>query len=163
MKKIFIGLLFIFLDLNFFGINLMPSFVGYGLICAGVNEEYECPSLNASRTIAFASAIIMGGQWVAGLFGYGMTFPIGSILQLLNTYRLVVWAEEQAEEQGWSAAQTRRFRMSWYALAGTIAAAVILRRFNTIMALTWTAAATAAIVYYIYTYYKLWRSAAPAE
>lgn len=163
MKKIFIGLIFLFLDLNLQGINLMPSFVGYIFIFLGLDEEYECPSLNASRTIAFASAIIMGGQWVAGVFGYGMTFPIGAILQLLMTYRLVRWAEEQAEEQNWSGAQTRRFRVSWYAMAGAVIAAALLNWLSPAMGLVWSVVALAAVIYYIYAYYKLWKSAAPEE
>ncbi len=163
MKKIFIGLLFMFLKLNFFGVNLMPNFVGYSLICAGLNEEYECPSLNASRTITVAAAIPMAVVWLAGLFGYGMTFPIGTILDLLVTYRLVLWAEEQGEAQGWSGVETRRFRVSWYAMAGTVAATTVLRRVSTFMALPWAVVGTAAIVYYIYNYYKLWHSAAPMK
>ncbi len=163
MKKIFIGLLFLFLNIKINGVNLMPSFVGCCLICAGVSQEPECPSQNATRTIAFASAIIMGAQWCAGLFGYGMTFPIGVILQLLVTYRLVVWVEEQGEARSWDSAQTRRFRMSWYALTGTTAAALILSRVSPLMALTWAVVGTAAIVYYIYNYYKLWHSAAPTK
>lgn len=76
MTKIFIGLLFPFLNINIGSINLLPGFVGYILIFVGLDEGYECPSLNASRTIAVASAIIMAVVWLAGLFGYGMTFPI---------------------------------------------------------------------------------------
>ncbi len=163
MKKIFIGLIFLFLDLNVGTINLLPEFVGHILIFLGLNEEYECPSLNASRTITVAAAIPMAVVWIAGLFGYGMAFPIGTILDLLVTYRLVLWAEEQGEVQGWSGAETRRFRVSWYAMAGTIAATTVLRRVSTFMALPWAVVGTAAIVYYIYNYYKLWHSAAPTK
>lgn len=161
MTKIFIGLLFLFLNINIGAINLLPSFVGYILIFVGLDEGYECPSLNASRTIAVASAIIMAVVWLAGIFGYGMTFPIGSILELLNTYRLVVWAAEQAEEQGWDDALIRRFRMSWYALAGTVIAATVLSMVSKVMALAWLLAAFAAIIWYVLTYYQLWKSAAP--
>lgn len=163
MTKIFIGLLFMFLDVNISTINLLPEFVGYILIFVGLDEEYECPSLNASRTIAVASAVIMAVVWLAGLFGYGMTFPIGAILQLLNTYRLVVWAAEQAEDQGWDGALTRRFRTSWYALAGTVIAANVLRWLSPAMGLVWMIAAFAAIIWYILTYYQLWKSAAPGD
>ncbi len=161
MTKIFIGLLFMFLNINIGSLNILPSFVGYILIFVGLDEEYECPSLNASRTIAVASAIIMAVVWLAGLFGYGMTFPIGSILELLNTYRLVVWAAEQAGEQGWDEEVVRRFRTSWYALAGTVIAATVLSIVSPVMALVWLLAAFAAIIWYVLTYYQLWKSAAP--
>lgn len=163
MTKIFIGLLFIFLNINIGSINILPDFVGYLLLFVGLDEGYECPSLNASRTIAVASAVIMAVVWGAGLFGYGMTFPIGSILELLNTYRLVLWAREQAEEQGWDDNLIRRFRTSWYALAGTIIAATVLSLVSPIMALVWLIAAFAAIIWYIVTYYQLWKSAAPED
>lgn len=163
MTKIFIGLLFLFLNINIGSINLLPGFVGYILIFVGLDEGYECPSLNASRTIAVASAIIMAVVWGAGIFGYGMTFPIGSILELLNTYRLVMWAAEQAGEQGWDGALIRRFRMSWYALAGTIIAATVLSIVSPVMALAWLLAAFAAVIWYILTYYQLWKSAAPSD
>ena len=159
MKKIFIGLIFLFLNLSIFTVNLLPTFVGYILIFLGLDEEYECPSLSASRTIAVASAILMAVVWGAGLFGYGMTFPLGAILQLLNTYRLVVWANEQAEDQGWGSVQIQRFRTSWYALAGAVIAATLLSWVG--MALVWGVVAFAAAIYYIYVYYGLWKSALP--
>lgn len=161
MTKIFIGLLFLFLNVNIGSINILPSFVGFILIFVGLDEGYECPSLNASRTIAVASAIIMAVVWLAGLFGYGMMFPIGSILELLTTYRLVVWAAEQAGEQGWDEGVVRRFRTSWYALAGTVIAATVLSIVSPVMALVWLLAAFGAIVWYVLTYYQLWKSASP--
>lgn len=163
MKKIFIALLFIFLNVNIGSINLLPNFVGYILLFVGLDEGYECPSLNASRTIAVASAVISGVVWGAGLFGYGLTFPIETILELLNTYRLVLWAREQAEEQGWSDTLIRRFRMCWFALAGTLIAATLLSLVSPMMALVWLIAAFAAIIWYIVTYYQLWKSAAPED
>lgn len=163
MTKIFIGLLFIFLNVNIGTINILPDFVGYILLFVGLDEGYECPSLNASRTIAVASAVIMAVVWLAGLFGYGMAFPIGSILQLLNTYRLTVWAKEQAEEQGWDSALVQRFRVIWYALAGSVIAAYVLGLVNPMMALVWLVAAFVVIILYIVTYYQLWKSAAPEE
>lgn len=163
MKKIFIALLFIFLNVNIGSINLLPNFVGYILLFVGLDEGYECPSLNASRTIAVASAVISGVVWGAGLFGHGLTFPIETILELLNTYRLVLWAREQAEEQGWSDTLIRRFRMSWFALAGTLIAATLLSLVSPMMALVWLIAAFVAIIWYIVTYYQLWKSAAPED
>lgn len=82
-------------------------------------------------------------------------------MELLNTYRLVVWAAEQAEEQGWDDALIRRFRMSWYALAGAVIAATVLSMVSKVMALVWLLAAFAAIIWYVLTYYQLWKSAAP--
>lgn len=161
MKKIFIGLIFLFFNFHIQTINILPEFVGYILIFLGLDEGYECPSLNASRTIAVASAVIMAVVWGAAIFGYGMKFPIGSILQMLNTYRLVVWAREQAEEQGWDSALVQRFRVIWYALAGTVIAAYVLGLVNPMMALVWLIAAFVVIILYIVTYYQLWKSAAP--
>lgn len=163
MTKIFIGLLFIFLNINIGTLNLMPAFVGYILLFVGLDEGYECPSLNASRTIALASAILSGAVWIAGLFGYGMRFPLDTILELLNTYRLVLWVREQAEDQGWSDTLIRRFRTSWFALAGTLIAATVLSLLSPMMALVWLIAAFVAIIWYIVTYYQLWKSAAPEE
>ena len=52
MKKIFIGLIFLFFNFHIQTVNILPEFVGYILIFLGLDEGYECPSLNASRTIA---------------------------------------------------------------------------------------------------------------
>ncbi len=163
MKKIFIGLLLILCGLDLFRVNYLPTFVGYILIFLGLDEEYECPSLSGSRTICVASAILMAVVWGAGLLGYGLTLPVGATLQLLCTYRVVVWAEQQGEELGWEAGQLRPFRVAWYALAGTVIAAVVLSRLSFGLGLVWTAASVAAAVYYICVYYKLWKSAVPAE
>lgn len=163
MKKIFIGLFFVFCDLNLFTINLMPAFVGYILIFLGLDEEYECPSLSGSRTLCVAAAIIMAALWVAGLMGYGVAFPIGAALQLLITYRLVVWAEEQGEELGWGAGLLRPFRVSWYALAGGTLASVILGWANAMLGAVWAVASVGAMVWYIVRYYKLWKSAVTEE
>lgn len=163
MKKIFIGLIFVFCNVSIFTINVLPDFVGYILIFLGLDEEFECPSLAGSRTIAVASAILSAVMWVVGLLRYGMAFPLGAILQLLITYRLVLWTEEQAPDQNWDGVQTRRFRLGWYALAGTMAAVILLNRVSMGLGMVWAVAAIAAVIYYIYTFYKLWKTAAPAE
>ena len=163
MKKIFIGLFFVFSDLNLLAVNFMPAFVGYILIFLGLDEEYECPSLTGSRTICFGAAIQMAAVWVAALMGYGMTFPLSATLKLLVTYRLLMWAAEQGGELGWDDGDLRPLRTSWYALAGATLASVALSWINFAAGIVWAVASAGCMVWYIVRYYKLWKSAVTEE
>lgn len=160
MKKIFVGLLFIFLSVNINSINFTPAWVGYVLVFLGLGALGECPSLEGSRTIALASAVLSAALWVAGLFGYGMAFPLAPALQVLITYRLLLWCEEQELDDGYL---IRRFRLSWYALTGATAAGVVLGAVLPPLGFIWTLAAFAAAVFYTYTYYRLWHLAPAPE
>ena len=96
MRKVFIGLLFVFINFSINDLNLTPAFVGYILIYLGLGEVEECPSTQTSRMIAAVGAVVDGVLWVLGAFGAGLPIPLGAVFQLLVTYRLVVWAEELA-------------------------------------------------------------------
>ena len=83
MKLIFIGLIFILLELNV-GINLMPDFVGYLLIWKGCGElAAESKKLAGARPLALILAGLTGMVFVMNLLkltnGLGI---IGTILEL---------------------------------------------------------------------------------
>lgn len=160
MRKVFIGLLFVFINFSINDLNLTPAFVGYILIYLGLGEAEECPSTQTSRMIAAAGAVVDGVLWVLGAFGAGLPIPLGAVFQLLVTYRLVVWAEELASLRSWETGRVEKFRAGWYALAisGTVAAALnfVLSNLTGIALLAFAVSA----VYYTYTYYHIWKDAA---
>lgn len=166
MKKIFIGLLFIFIDININRLTLTPAFVGYILLYLGLSEEGECPSLETAKRWLAVGAAVCGMLWVLGILGNGSTVPfVGTVFQLASTYLLVVWAEELAPARGWDGGRVDKLRTCWYVLAVSVALGTALALLETAAALAVAATVVffGAAVYYIYTYYRLWKDPAREE
>lgn len=159
MKKILIGLLFIFISITIGGINYTPAWLGYGLIFWGLSGNGDSAGRGSAMAVALAAAVLSAAEWVAGLFGYGMAFPLGLILRLFMSYRLLIWCEELEELDG--GYLMGRFRMSWYALVGASAAAYALGLVVAPLGWAWAVAAFLAAMFYTYTYYCLVRIAPP--
>ena len=159
MKKILIGLLFVFIAVTIGGINYTPAWIGYALIFWGLSGSVDSAGRGSAMTVALAAAVLSVIEWAAGLFGYGMAFPLGLILQLLMSYRLLVWCEELEGLDG--GYLMSRFRMSWYALAGASVAAFALGWVLPPLGWAWSIAAFLAAMFYTYTYYRLVRIAPP--
>ena len=160
MRKVFIGLLFVFINFSVNTLNLTPAFVGYILIYLGLGEAEECPSTQTSRMIAAAGAVVDGVLWVLGAFGAGLPIPLGAVFQLLVTYRLVVWAEELASLRGWETGRVEKFRTTWYVLAISVVLSLVLALLGTDLAFAALLAFAVSAVYYTYTYYHIWKDAA---
>lgn len=159
MKKILIGLLFVLLSVrvNSIYINYTPAFVGYLFIFLGLGEGWDTPSRSASRTIALGAAVLSAVLWAVGLFGVGIVFPVEPTLQIVVTYRLLRWCEEQ-EDWEWGY-RIQRLRLGWYALTGSTVAAFALGLTNIMLWLVWSVAQLLAACYYIFTFYRLRRLA----
>ena len=56
MKKIFIGLLFLFFRITINSVDILPNFVGYVLIYLGLAEVIQTPSVETSRMLSAAAA-----------------------------------------------------------------------------------------------------------
>lgn len=155
MKKIFIGLLFIFITVTIGGINFTPSWVGYILVLLALAKAPDSPSRSGGMAVAAGSTALCGVLWVLGLLGIRLGLPLGAAAQLWMSYRLVLWCEEQeALEESY---HLRRLRLSWYALAGATVAALALGLLAPPMGWVWSIVAFGAAVVYIYTFYRLWR------
>lgn len=152
MKKVFIGLLFLFLDININEVTLLPPFVGYILILVGMGEERECPSRQTTNCIAAAGALVMGILWFWSLFGTGISLPIGMVFQLLITYRLVLWAEELTA----GGESVEQFRQCWYVLTVGILLS-LLGFFVSWLYLVALLISIGAAACYIYDYYQIWK------
>ena len=153
MKKIFVGLLFLFLYLKINGVDMIPAFVGYILIFMGIAKGKECPSKKITGYIAAAGAFVTGGLWLADIFGGNIPLPIGLVFQLLITYRLVLWVEETVEDKG----RAGMFRKSWYVLAAGVLATPLLSLMESRLSLIALLIGLGAAIYYIYVYYQIWR------
>lgn len=163
MKKIFIGLFFVFINFNVNGLELMPAFVGYILIYLGLGEEGECPSFKTARLTALVGALVSGVIWLLSFSGRETLLPVGPVFQLFATYWLVVWAEEMASLRGWSVDRVERFRAGWYALAIFGVLTVVLYLVFSEMALLTAVAFVGVGLFYIYTFYHIWKDRPPAE
>lgn len=91
MFKIFIGLLFLFLDLNLHGVNVTPAFVGYALIWLGMGEIKECLTYQRARPLAALAGGVSLVYWLRGFVdqsygALGLTLMVVVLtLQLLMT------------------------------------------------------------------------------
>lgn len=157
MTLILIGLLFIFISVSVGGINFTPAWIGYLLVVLGLARTPDRPGRSTAMTVAAGSAAVSGALWVAGLFGMGFLFPIGAIVQLWTAYRLVLWCEGQEALEG--SYHLHRLRLTWYALTGATAASVLLGFLAPPMGWVWSLVAVGAALFYIYTFYCLWRVA----
>ncbi len=155
MKKIFVGLLFLFLHLRINGVDLLPAFVGYALIYLGLAELAQPPSVETSRMISAAAAVVEGAEWVLALFGVGLGLPLGLIFKLLVTWRLVIWMEEIASPR------TGQFRVGWYLLAIGSVLSLVLAWLEQDLVLAATIVAFVGVVYYIYVFYRVWKETEP--
>lgn len=175
MKKIALGLLFVLISVPVFlltgyaevkpdmlesaagvmgmnNVNLIPAFVGYLLIFWGLRSSWPSETVSLTRVIAIGSALLTGGQWLSGIW---MPFPLEQSLRILMAWRLLQWCEEQ-EAWDWGF-RANRLRMSWYALTGATAAAVVLGAANWTMGILWSGVALGAGLYYAYTFYRMAR------
>lgn len=159
MTLSFIGLIFIFATVSVNGIILTPAWIGYILVVLGLGKTPECPTRSTAMAVSAGSAVVSGALWVAGLFGWGISLPVGAVLQLWTAYRLVLWCEEQETLE--ESYHLRRLRLSWYALTGATAASVLLGFLAPPMGWIWSIVAVGAAVVYIYTFYCLRRIAPP--
>ncbi len=160
MKKILLGLALVFLELRVGGVNYLPHWLGYALVCwglatAGADNAGRVPAL----AVGVASAVLSGALWVAGVLGYGMTFPLDELLQLLVTYRLLVWCGQMETLEG--SYLLSRFRMTWYALLGARLAAFVLGVFLPPLGWIWSLVAFVVGLVYLYTLYRLQRTLPP--
>ncbi len=153
MKNIFIGLFFLFLHFNLGSVNILPAWVGYCLFFSAFAKGPDCPSRSTSLTICAGAALVDLLLWVGVIFGYSVPV-LGAVLQLLTTYRVLLWCEELGLDDGYL---IHRLRMSWYALAGATAAGTALSLVYLPMGLLWSLVALVAAIVYIYTYYRIWK------
>lgn len=151
MKKIFIGLLFLFFRITINSVDILPNFVGYVLIYLGLAEVIQTPSVETSRMLSAAAAVVEGVLWVLALFGVGLGLPLGLLFQVLITWRLVTWAGEMENPRA------GQFRVSWYFLAAGAALSLALAWLEQDLALVAAIAALAGAVYYIYVFYRIWK------
>ncbi len=151
MKKIFIGLLFLFFRITINSVDILPNFVGYVLIYLGLAEVIQTPSVETSRMLSAAAAVVEGVLWVLALFGVGLGLPLGLLFQVLITWRLVTWAGETENPRA------GQFRVSWYFLAAGAALSLALAWLEQDLALVAAIAALAGAVYYIYVFYRIWK------
>lgn len=151
MKKIFIGLLFLFFRITINSVDILPNFVGYVLIYLGLAEVIQTPSVETSRMLSAAAAVVEGVLWVLALFGVGLGLPLGLLFQVLITWRLVTWAGETENPRA------GQFRVSWYFLAAGAALSLALAWLEQDLALVAAIAALVGAVYYIYVFYRIWK------
>ena len=102
MKKMFWGVLFLFIDINLGRLCVTPAWAGYLLIWSGLGEVPECGVFQSIRTLTVGAAVFHLLIWLKNLLGIYISAPfaeavltaVGLCLQLLITYRIVEGVRE---------------------------------------------------------------------
>ena len=161
MILILIGLLLIFIPLPIplrgddviLLLDYMPHWLGYALILWGLARQKESSNRTTGMVMSVAAILASGAIWGMLLTGVVVSFPLVEIFQLLLTYYILVWCEEQ-EEMGQSY-HIGRFRMSWYALVGARVASVVLGAVMASLSFVWAGAALGTGLFYTWTFFQL--------
>ena len=102
MKKMFWGLLFLFVDINLGRLCVTPAWVGYLLLWSGLGEVPESQVFQNIRGLTVGAAVFYGLMWLKRLFAISISVPfaenmlllVGVCLQLIITYRIVEGVRE---------------------------------------------------------------------
>lgn len=94
MQKLFLGLVFIFLNfsinLDSCKIGLIPDFVGYALLASGLHALQELsPRFESARPLASGMAVFSAALYVLDLLGGGYGVPaqlLGIVAVMLSLY-----------------------------------------------------------------------------
>ena len=82
MRKLFVGLLFLFIDYNIGSVSVTPGFVGYLLFWAGMGEV-ECPTFARVRPLTLGMAGVSALIWVRSFFT-GAFDVVGLLLMVVT-------------------------------------------------------------------------------
>ncbi len=93
MTYIFVGLIFLFLDLNInlgqITIGLLPTFVGYFLLARGLQTLPEDPDFAKARTLSLVMTVYTLVLYIVNLLG--LQLQLGLLGWILDAVRLVVY------------------------------------------------------------------------
>lgn len=161
MKKMFWGLLFLFIDINLGRLCVTPAWAGYLLIWSGLGEVPESKVFQNIRGLAVGAAVFSVLMWLKQLFAFSVSAPFvetvltvaGVCLQLLITYRIVEGVREL------EAVYNRDMRSAgllagWKVMLGGIIAAYALIFFVPGLALVGLVLTFAAAIYYAVAFWE---------
>ena len=134
-------------------LDYMPHWLGYALVLWGLARSASSPSRGSAMAVAAGSILVSGVVWVVLMMGTVVPFPLTEIFQVLLTYYIMLWCEEQAEME--DSYYIGRLRLSWYALVGSRVAAIVLGTVMVSLGWMWSVAAIVAGSFYTYTYFRL--------
>ena len=161
MKKMFWGLLFLFIDINLGRLCVTPAWVGYLLIWTGLGEVPESKVFQNIRRLTVGAAVFTGLMWLKNLlsiyisvpFGEAVLTAVGTCLQLLITYRMVEGVREL------EAIYNRDMESSgllagWKVMLGGIVVAYALTFFVPGLAIASLVLTIAAAIYYAVKFWQ---------
>ena len=161
MKKMFWGLLFLFIDINLGRLCVTPAWVGYLLIWSGLGEVPESKVFQNIRSLTVGAAIFTGLMWLKQLLNVTIAMAVievaltiaGVCLQLLVTYRIVEGVREL------EAVYNRDMRSAgllagWKDMLGGIIVAYALIFFVPGLALAGLVLTFAAAIYYAVAFWE---------
>lgn len=165
MKKMFWGLLFLFVDINLGRLCVTPAWVGYLLIWSGLGEVPESKVFQNIRSLTVGAAVFTGLIWLKQLLGIIVAEALiemalavaGVCLQLLVTYRIVEGVREL------EAIHNRDMRsagllVGWKVMLGGTIAAYALIFFIPGLALVGLVLTFAAAIYYAVAFWEAVRA-----
>lgn len=88
ISKIAWGFIFILINIDIFGLDILPDFVGYIFILSGINDlKDECKTISLLRPLGIFLAIWKAVTLISGFFSVGVILSyISSIVSIIDIY-----------------------------------------------------------------------------
>lgn len=122
MGTFLVGLIFLYVDIKVYTVSVLPAFVGYLLLLAGMRSVPSCRSFEQGCPDAVIGAVYSGIVWLMGFLGMEpsgfaalVMALISLVLQMLVTYRLSRGMEELENTTG-LAMESDKLMTAWIIL-----------------------------------------------
>ena len=107
MGTFLVGLIFLYVDIRYYTVTLLPAFVGYLLLWKGMCSVPRCQPFEQGCPVAVVGAVGGGIGWLMSLLGLvpqglaAFLFALASLtVRALTTYRLTRGMEELERGEG---------------------------------------------------------------
>lgn len=169
MGTFLVGLIFLYVDIRVYTVSVLPAFVGYLLLLAGMRSVPSCRSFEQGCPDAVIGAVYSGIVWLMGLLGMELTgFAalvmglISLVLQMLVTYRLSRGMEEMENTTG-LAMESDKLMTAWIILMVPGVCGLFLMAFRGWLGLLLYLAALAFYMSRFKYSYDIWRTGTAKE
>jgi len=156
VNKIFIGLLFLFININIMGVSITPAFVGYILIWLGLKELPEVPVKERMSTVLLVSTALGVVTWLPFFGGgtLGLLLALASTLCKLAVTMQLVQAVEELSALYMAELAVETLRKRWVLMACLEVMAVLLNMLGNLMSVLALIAWLVAAVLYLAAFHQ---------
>ena len=153
MNKLFLGLIFLFFNINIGEISILPGFVGYILIYLGMKDYPQVERFAKCHVWAIAGAVLSAITWLPIVNLQGIPMLLGTSFQLIVTYWLAVGMMELEGLYGIEVGAVKLSKI-WNVMAvGLIASVILAFLLQTLASIAMLVGMIAGIIYVV-TFYR---------